>query len=47
MKPMSQEAAKALEVINAEQVDWTAKCRKCGKEIKGTLKQVSEHICGQ
>jgi hypothetical protein len=37
--------AKMIE-FNEAQANWTAHCPKCGVSLKGTLKQIREHVCG-
>lgn len=47
MKEMSKDRQKELtselEVAN----DWEGQCRHCGKVLKGTLKELREHVCDQ
>lgn len=45
MPKMSSQARERLSKFNAEQQDWTGKCRKCGKDLQGSIKQLMEHQC--
>jgi hypothetical protein len=47
MKPMSDKARAALNAKNEEFTDWRGKCRRCGAELTGSLKQLREHSCGE
>lgn len=39
---MKPDALVKLREFNAEQTDWYARCRVCGRENTGTLAQVSK-----
>lgn len=41
----AEENRKALDKANAEASDWRATCKKCGKQLKGTLDQLRAHSC--
>lgn len=38
---MSAEGVAKLREFNAKQTDWYAKCRVCGRELRGSLAEVS------
>lgn len=42
---MSNEASKRLQEFNEAQHDWRGRCRKCGQELKGTLRELKGHTC--
>ncbi len=42
----SEKAAEELAAFNNAQTDWYGTCRKCGVELKGSLKTLKEHVCG-
>ncbi len=44
----ASDAAKAkLRAFNAQQRDWYGKCRICGAELFGSLKELNEHRHGE
>lgn len=42
---IAEENRKALEKANAEATDWRATCKKCGRQLKGTLADLQAHSC--
>ena len=40
----SPEARERMDAANAEAI-WQGKCRHCGVPLKGTLKQLKDHVC--
>lgn len=42
----SPEAKATLKAFNEKQTDWYGWCRKCGKPLTGSLKDMREHSCG-
>lgn len=45
LRLMSQEARDKLNKYNEAQTDWKGTCRKCGKVVTGSLKDLREHVC--
>lgn len=47
MKTMSEPVRAALNAENEKFTDWAASCRLCGAALRGTIKELKEHKCGE
>lgn len=44
-RAMSEKAAEAQAAAFDALDDWHGKCPKCKAELRGTIKQLKEHVC--